>query len=368
MFSGYPVNEPARLPKTGSTERFKAVHDGELQRKSHSTLLFSVKNHHAKWKGKPDSSKGWLAMIGLLKNVFQLLKKTFFAWINGSAQKMAAAISFYTIFSMVPLFMIALAIAGFCFGADAARRELFSRLAGLIGESAAQSVESMVTLAAQHQTSGTLATLVAASTLLIGASGLFIELQTALDSVSNVKHVEEWGVMAFLKTRLLSFAMVLGIGFLFLVSLIASLAISALGNLLGGLFSGQELFLNSVNFLLSLVLVTVLFALIYKILPDVVVRWRAVAVGGFIAAVLFNAGKILLGFYLTHSNIATLYGAPGSLMVILLWVYYSSQILFFGAEATGAYAALFGARLQPAKGSRRVTQAKIKLPPHPRKK
>ena len=307
-------------------------------------------------------------MIGLLKNVFQLLKKSFFAWINGSAQKMAAAISFYTIFSMVPLFMIALAIAGFFFGADAAGHELFSRLASLIGESAAKSVESMVTIAAQHPSSGTLATIVAASTLLIGASGLFIELQTGLNSVSNVKHVQEWGVMAFLKTRLLSFAMVLGIGFLLLVSLIASVAISALGNLLGGLFAGQELFLNIVNFLLSLGIVTILFALIYKVLPDVVVRWRAVAVGGFIAAVLFNSGKFLLGFYLTHSDIATMYGAPGSLMVILLWVYYSSQILFFGAEATGAYAALFDVREQPAKGSRRVTQVKIKLPQHSRKK
>ncbi len=307
-------------------------------------------------------------MIGLLKNVFQLLKKSFFAWINGSAQKMAAAISFYTIFSMVPLFMIALAIAGFFFGADAAGHELFSRLASLIGESAAKSVESMVTIAAQHPSSGTLATIVAASTLLIGASGLFIELQTSLNSVSNVKRVEEWGVMAFLKTRLLSFAMVLGIGFLLLVSLLASVAIAALGNLLGGLFAGQELFLNIVNFLLSLGMVTILFALIYKILPDVVVQWRAVAVGGFIAAVLFNAGKFLLGFYLTHSDIATLYGAPGSLMVVLLWVYYSSQILFFGAEATGAYAALFANGEQPAKGSRRVTQVRIKLPQHPRKK
>jgi membrane protein len=309
--------------------------------------------------GKPDLSKGWFAInLFLLKNVFQLLKKTYFAWIGGSAQKMAAAISFYIIFSMVPLFMIALAIAGFCFGADVAHHELFNRLADLIGESAAKSIESIVTVAAQHQSSGILATIVAASTLLIGASGLFIELQSALNSISNVKSVQGWRVWAFLKTRLLSFAMVLGIGFLLLVSLIASVAIAALGNLLGGFFAGQELFLIIVNFLLSLGMVTLLFALIYKILPDVVVGWRAVTVGGFIAAVLFNVGKFLLGFYLTRSNIATLYGIPGSLMVTLLWVYCSSQILFFGAEATGVYAASINGRLHPTKGSRFIAEAK----------
>jgi membrane protein len=294
-------------------------------------------------------------VIRFFKNVFELLKKTYSAWINGSAQQMAAAISFYTIFSMVPLFMIALAIAGFCFGEDAARRELFERLAGLIGESGSKSVESMVTVAAQHQASGTVATIIAAVSLLIGASGLFIELQSALDSVWNVKRVEAWGVAAFLKTRLLSFAMVLGIGFLLMVSLIASVAISALGSLLGGLLAGQALILNVVNFLLSLGLIALLFTLIYKILPDVVVRWRAVAVGGFIAGLLFNAGKFLLGFYLTHSNITTLYGVPGSLMVVLMWVYYSAQILFFGAEATGVYAELFDERLKPDKGSRFIT-------------
>src|ERR1700722_15007577 len=250
-------------------------------------------------------------MIHLLGNIFRLLKKTYLEWMGGSAQKMAAAISFYTIFSMVPLFMIALAVAGFCFGEDAARRELFARLSSFIGEDASKAVEGMVTVAAQNTTQGTIATIVAAGTLLIGASGLFIELQSALNSVWNVKRVQAWGVVEFLKTRLLSFAMVLGIGFLLLVSLIASAVIAALGNFLGGLLSGQELILNGINFLLSLGAITFLFALIYKILPDVVVRWKAVVVGGLIASVLFNVGKFFLGLYLTRSNIATLYGLPG---------------------------------------------------------
>ena len=307
-------------------------------------------------------------MIHLLKNVFELLKKTYSEWMGGSAQKMAAAISFYTIFSMVPLFMIALAVAGFCFGEDAARRELFSRLSSFIGEAAAKSVESMVTVAARNPSSGTIATIIAAGTLLIGASGLFIELQSALNSVWNVKRVQAWGVVEFLKTRLLSFAMVLGIGFLLLVSLIASAAIAALGSFLGGLLSGQGLILNGINFLLSLGAITLLFASIYKILPDVVMGWKAVAVGGFIAAVLFNIGKFFLGLYLTRSNIATLYGMPGSLMVVLMWVYYSAQILFLGAEATRSYAVLFGGGLQPEKGSRMVTETKIKPLSHARKK
>ncbi len=308
-------------------------------------------------------------MIHLLKNVFQLLKKTYTEWMGGSAQKMAAAISFYTIFSMVPLFMIALAVAGFCFGEDAARRELFSRLSSFIGEAAAKSVESMVTVAARNPSSGTIATIIAAGTLLIGASGLFIELQSALNSVWNVKRVQAWGVVEFLKTRLLSFAMVLGIGFLLLVSLIASAAIAALGGFLGGLLSGTGLILiNEINFLLSLGAITLLFALIYKILPDVVVRWKAVAVGGFIAALLFNIGKFFLGLYLTQSNIATLYGLPGSLMVVLMWVYYSAQILFLGAEATRSYAVLFGGGLRPEKGSRMVTETRIRTRSHTRKK
>ena len=271
-------------------------------------------------------------MIRFFKNVFELLKKTCFAWINGSAQQMAAAISFYTIFSMVPLFMIALAVAGFCFGEDEARRELFARLSSFIGEAAAKGVESMVTLAAKNPSGGTVATIIAAGTLLVGASGLFIELQSALNSVWNVKRVQAWGMVAFLKTRLLSFAMVLGISFLLLVSLIASAAIAALGSFLGGLLTGQVLILNGIHFLLSLGAITLLFALIYKILPDVLVRWRAVAVGGFIAALLFNIGKFFLGLYLTQSNIATLYGLPGSLMVVLMWVYYSAQIFFFGQK------------------------------------
>jgi len=307
-------------------------------------------------------------VIRFFKNVFELLKKTCFAWINGSAQQMAAAISFYTIFSMVPLFMIALAVAGFCFGEDEARRELFARLSSFIGEAAAKGVESMVTLAAKNPSGGTVATIIAAGTLLVGASGLFIELQSALNSVWNVKRVQAWGMVAFLKTRLLSFAMVLGISFLLLVSLIASAAIAALGSFLGGLLTGQVLILNGINFLLSLGAITLLFALIYKILPDVLVRWRAVAVGGFIAALLFNIGKFFLGLYLTQSNIATLYGLPGSLMVVLMWVYYSAQILFLGAEATRSYATLFGGGLRPQKGSRVVTETKIKPPSHIRKK
>jgi membrane protein len=307
-------------------------------------------------------------VIHLLKNFFQLLKKTYEEWIGGSAQKMAAAISFYTIFSMVPLFMIALAVAGLCFGEDAARRELFTRLSSFIGEAAAKAVESMVTLAAKNPSGGTIATIIAAGTLLIGASGLFIELQSALNSVWNVKRVEAWGVVTFLKTRLLSFAMVLGIGFLLLVSLIASAAIAALGSFLGGLLSGQGLILNGINFLLSLGAITLLFALIYKLLPDVVMGWKAVAVGGFIASVLFNIGKFFLGLYLTRSNIATLYGLPGSLMVVLMWVYYSAQILFLGAEAARAYAILFGGGLQPEEGSRMVAETKIKPRPYSRKK
>ena len=309
---------------------------------------------------KIGSNKSGPSLICFGKDVFELLKKTYFEWIEGSAPKMAAAISFYTVFSMLPLFMLAMAATGFYFGPDDSRRELFSRLAGVIGESGASSVESLVTVAAQSQSSGTLAILIAGFTLLIGASGLFIEIQSALNSVWNVKRVESWGVVAFLKTRFLSFAMVLGVGFLLLASLIASVAIGAFGNLLGGLFTGQELLLNIINFLLSLGLVMLLFTLIYKILPDIVVGWRAAAAGGFIAAVFFNVGKFFLGFYLSHSRIATLYGVPGSLTVVLMWVYYSSQIMFFGAEATGVYSAMFGSPLQPDKGSRFVTEIKTK--------
>ncbi len=295
------------------------------------------------------------------KSGLQLLKKTYFEWKTGSAPKMAAAISFYTVFSMVPLFMIALAIIGFCFGAEDSRRELFSKIAGIIGESGANSVESIVTVAAQYQFSGALPILIAVATLLIGASGLFIELQSALNSVWNVRRVKGLGIVAFLKTRLLSFAMVLGIGFLLLVSLIASVAIGALGNLLGGSLCGHEFGLDIINFLLSLGLITLLFALIYKILPDIVVGWRPVVVGGFIASVFFNVGKFFLGFYLSHSHIATLYGVPGSLMVVLMWVYYSAQILFFGAEASGVYAAMFGPPLKPAKDSHFVAKAEIEI-------
>jgi membrane protein len=282
-----------------------------------------------------------------LKNAWQLLKDIVLVWSGGNATSMGAAVAFYTIFALAPLFILVLALAGFVFGEQAAHRELFGQISSLVGQTGGKAIQSVLA-SVDRPKANTLATIIALITLFIGASGVFIQLQDSLNAIWNVRRKPGRGLRNFIRNRLLSFAMLLGIGFLLIVSLVLSAALAAAGKFMSGIIPAQETVWHAGDFLISLGLITILFAMIFKILPDVKIAWRDVWFGAFITALLFNLGKFLLGLYLGRSTVASAYGAAGSLVVVLLWVYYSVQILLFGAAFTRVWANKYDVAIKPA--------------------
>jgi membrane protein len=267
----------------------------------------------------------------------QLFKAAFLAWMNSKAPRLGAALAYYTIFAVAPLFLIALSIAGFCFGEEAARKELFGQVYGLVGRNGGQAIQALVAAAGQPH-AGRWATFGAVVSLGVGAIAVFVELKDALNTIWGVEPKPGGGTWNFIKDRLLSFAMVLGVGFLLLVSLVLNAGLAAFGMFTRGLLPEQRLLFGSLNFLMSLGVITLLFAMIFKLLPDIKIAWRDVWVGAFVTALLFNLGKFLIGYYLGRGSMVSIYGAAGSFIILLLWVYYSAQILFFGAEFTRLHA------------------------------
>jgi membrane protein len=303
-------------------------------------------------------------MPRLLYSIWSLLKQTATEWAEQGTSRLGAALAFYTIFSIAPLFVIVLAIAGLWFGEEAASRELFSQVSSLVGSEGGEAVQALVSAADKPKT-GAWATVIAAVTLFVGATGVFVQLQDALNQVWSVRRKPGPGLPNFIKDRLLSFTLVIGIGFLLLVSLVLSAALAALGNFMAGVLPAQETLWQGINFAISFAVITLLFAMIFKVLPDVTIAWRDVWVGAFITALLFNLGKFLIGLYLGRSTVASAYGAAGSLIIVLLWVYYSAQILFFGAKFTQIYANRYGSHLQPVPGAQRVKLKEVVEPPRP---
>jgi membrane protein len=269
--------------------------------------------------------------------IASLVKQTVAEWSTDSASSRAAALSYYSALSISPLLIIGISIAGLVFGPDHVRGQVMGQIEGLVGTGGAEVIDSM--LRSTNSTSGgIIATAIGLATLLLGAGGVFVELQDALNHFWGVDPPEGTGVWDFVRNRLLSFAMVLGIGFLMLVSLLLSAVIAALGGFVTGLMPSFQIAAQVINAVLSLGIITVLFALIYKVLPNVQLHWRDVWVGAFVTATLFTIGKFLIGFYLGRASTASPYGAAGSVIVILLWVYYSALIIYFGAEFTKVYA------------------------------
>jgi membrane protein len=256
---------------------------------------------------------------------------------------LGAAIAFFTVFSLAPMLLAAIAIAGLAFGREAAQGAVVGELGGMIGPEPASALEAMIASAGNFE-SGIIGTSIGVVTFLVLVTGAVIELQDDLNLIWKVQQSGSYGVRAFIRTRLLSLAFVLGIGFLLLVSLVVDAALSAVGSYLEASFSGATVILWILNSLVALLVATLLFGMIFKILPDVDLTWRDVAAGALVTALLFTIGKVLIGFYLGQSNIASSYGAAASLMTIMLWVYYSSLILLFGAEFTKAYAESRGSR------------------------
>jgi membrane protein len=303
--------------------------------------------------GREMTDEGRVSMNA--RAAFDLLKATFAEWREDRAERLAAALAYYTMFSIAPLLLIAIAVAGLVFGEEAARGQVVGQLRGLVGQEGGEVIETAISNA-NRPAAGILATVVGLITLFLGASGVFGQLKDALNTIWEVKPKEGQGFIAVIKDRFLSLTMVLGVGFLLLTSLVISAALAALSDFLGGLLPGLEFFWQVVNFVISFAVVTLLFALIYKILPDVKIAWRDVWLGAAVTALLFTIGKTLLGLYIGNAGVGSAYGAAGSLLVILVWVYYSAQILFFGAEFTQVYAKQSGRRIVPEANAEPVTE------------
>lgn len=279
-----------------------------------------------------------------LRRLGSVLSKAANAWIDDHAQSMGAALSYYTVFSIAPLLLIAISVAGLVFGQDAAQGAVVDQLRGLIGQNGAQAIQDLLKNVSRPS-SGIVATVVGLAVLVIGATSVFAELQDDLNRIWQVpvrKKVSSW--WAFLRTRLLSIGMIFAMGFMLLVSLAASAAFDAFAAWSTSALAGWEGLAHAVNFVVSFVLTTALFAMIYRFMPQATIEWRDVGIGALVTALLFTVGKTLIGLYIGKSALASGFGAAGSLAVLLAWVYYSAQIFLFGAEFTWAYAHAFGSR------------------------
>ncbi len=298
------------------------------------------------------------------KQMLSLFRQAILAWLDDYAPSMGAALSYYTLFSIAPLLLIVTALAGMVFGDAAARGEIFGQLRDLMGDEGAAAVEKLLQSADRPQ-GGVVATVTGVLMLLLGATSVFGELQNALDRIWRAPgRATSSGWWSLLHSRLLSFGMILGIAFLLMVSLIVSALLSALGRLWGPAFGGWESVAHVLDILASFAIVTVLFAMIYKIIPRVRIRWRDVWIGAAVTSALFAVGKFLIGLYLGKSSVASAFGAAGSLAVMMVWVYYSAQIFLLGAEFTWVYAHAYGSRRGQARPAPAIRRAAAP-PPEP---
>lgn len=275
----------------------------------------------------------------MLGTVWSVLKETFNDYIEDAALSRGAAIAYYTVLSIGPVLVICIAIAGLFFGQDAAQGAIVMQLKGLMGDQAAGLIQTIIK-SASDRSSGILATVVGTVTLLVTASGVFSEMQFALNVIWKAE--PKGGLSAILKARAASLGLVAALGFLLMVSLVFSAALHAFGTYLNDRLPGAEFLFQGLNFVISLAMISLLFAAIYKILPDRQLEWKDVAVGAVVTALMFTIGKTLIGLYIGSSSVASSYGAAGALVIVLVWIYYSSQIFLLGAEFTKVWAAHHG--------------------------
>jgi len=272
-----------------------------------------------------------------------LLKDAYARWKNHAGAKMGASLAYYAVLSLAPLVIIVIAIVGLVFGRDAAREGLIAQVQALAGPDGASMINTMIA-SAQEPSSGILSAVIGILTLLFGASGVFSELRDSLNKIWEVKATPGSGIWAMIRERFLTFGMVLGIGFLLLVSLLLSAALAALGRFFGDSLPLPAFVLEGANVLVSIIVITLLFAAIYRFLPAERLAWSDLWIGSFGTAILFVLGKFLLGLYLGHATVGSAYGAAGSLIVLLVWIYYTAQLFFLGAEFTRAYSLKHGSR------------------------
>jgi membrane protein len=294
------------------------------------------------------------------QDILDLLKETFSEFGEDKVQRLGAALAYYTIFSLAPLLVIVIAIAGFVFGEEAARNQIVGQISGLVGESGAELIQTMIQGASEPRT-GIIATIVGIVTLVLGAGGVFGQLRDSLNTIWEVEPKPGpggiQGVLHALKNNFFSFTMVLGTGFLLLVSLVLSAALTALGDWISGTFSGiGPLILGILNFVISFGVITLLFALLFKIVPDAEIAWKDVWIGAIITALLFTIGRFVIGRFIATQSAVAAFGAAAALVLLLIWIYYSAQILFLGAEFTQVYANRFGSRIAPAEDAMPLTK------------
>jgi membrane protein len=284
-----------------------------------------------------------LQRLGLIRALAALLQRAGEAWIADNAPRLGAALAFYTLFSLAPVLIVTVSLAGVVFGDKAAQGEIVRQFQGLIGTQGAIAIETIIQ-STNRPAPGVFATTFGVLAIFIGASGAFNELQDALDMIWKVDNRTQsfWTVM--IKQRLLSFGLVLATGFLLLTSLVVTAFLSATGKYISNLFPKSLVFLESINLVFSFCIITLLFALIFKFIPDTAIPFRDVWMGAAVTSILFTVGKVIIGFYLGHSALTSAYGATASLVIFLIWIYYSAQILLFGAELTHVYALRYGSQ------------------------
>ena len=291
------------------------------------------------------------------KSFWFLLKDTFKEWSEDKASRLAAALAYYTVFSLPPLLILVIAVAGAVLGEEAARGQVVLQLQGLIGTQGAELIETVIAGASKPGAkAGMVASALSVGVLVFGATAVVIHLQDALNTIWEVTPKPGHSIRIFIFSRVLSFGMVLSVAFLLLVSLVISAGLALLSNYLSGILPGIVIISSAIDLFISFCVVAFLFALIFKFLPDAKIAWRDVFIGSLLTAFLFVVGKFLIGLYLGKSAFSSTFGAAGSLVVLLGWIYYSAQILFFGAEFTQVYARRYGSKIQPADYAESVTE------------
>ena len=282
------------------------------------------------------------------KQILDVLRCAVNDWFTHRASSKGAALAFYTLFSMAPILVLVIAIAGFFYGNEAAQGRLMDELGGLMGKDGAEAI-STVLAGARNKESGMWATIIASVLLVVGATTVFAELKDSLDEIWGVPPPKDAGIWYTIRTRLLSFGLILVLGFLLMVSLVISAGLAILENYLTGLWGAAHFILSWIAWGISFCVIAVLFGVIYKLLPRIQLSWKDVTIGAFATATMFTLGKFLIGLYIGSSGVASSFGAAGSLVALLVWVYYSAQIFFFGAEFARQYALQLGSlRNKPA--------------------
>lgn len=281
------------------------------------------------------------------KGIWEVLKKSFAGFSNDKVMKLSASLAYYTVFSIGPMIIVIIYVAGLMYGREAVEGTIFGQIKGLVGASAATQIQEMIKNAALS-TEGNFAFIVGIVTLVIGATGVFAEIQDSINQIWNLKPKPKKGWLKMLKDRLLSFSVIISLGFILLVSLLLNGVLEILMDRLQARFPNITVVVVYIaNLLITFLVISTLFGVIFKVLPDAVIKWKDVVTGSMVTAVLFMLGKFAITFYIGKSDVGGTYGAAGSLVVLLLWVYYSSVILYFGAEFTKAYAAKYGSAIHP---------------------